>query len=117
MPFELGLAMGAKHFGNAKQRRNTALIMVRERYALPAYLSDLGGSDPAAHNGNAHNVIRIVSRYLHASPQGQMLPGPQSYIAAFTKFKKDLPGMAARLERGTDEIDPYGDSTASISRF
>jgi hypothetical protein len=56
MPFELGLAMGAKHFGGPKRRKNTALIMVRERYALPAYLSDLGGNDPTA-----HGAIRTIS--------------------------------------------------------
>jgi hypothetical protein len=109
MPFELGLAMGAKHFGNARQRRNTALIMVRERYALPAYLSDLSGNDPTAHDGDAHNVIRAVSRYLHITSSGQLLPGPQHYIAGFTKFKEGLPAMAAKLERGPDEIDPYAD--------
>lgn len=109
MPFELGLAMGAKIFGGASRRRNTALIMVREPYALPAYLSDLGGNDPAAHHGNAHNVLRIVCRYLHRTPDGRLLPGPQSYVAAFTKFKADLPGMAARLQWSHDEIDPYAD--------
>ena len=40
MPFELGLAMGAKYFGGKAQRRNSALIMVREPYVLPSYLSD-----------------------------------------------------------------------------
>ena len=49
MPFELGLAMGAKYFGSPKQRRNSALIMVRKDYILSAYLSDLGGNDPVAH--------------------------------------------------------------------
>jgi len=52
MPFELGLAMGAKYFGGPKQRRNSALIMVRKDYILSAYLSDLGGNDPGSHNGN-----------------------------------------------------------------
>jgi hypothetical protein len=44
MPFELGLAMGAKHFGNTDQRKKTALIMVRTHYILPAYLSDLAAA-------------------------------------------------------------------------
>jgi len=109
MPFELGLAMGAKYFGSTRHRRNTALIMVREPYTLPAYLSDLGGNDPTAHHGNAHNVLRIVSRYLHRTPDGRLLPGPQSYVAAFTKFKGDLSGMAARLQWSPNEIDPYAD--------
>ena len=87
MPFELGLAMGAKHFGGPKQSRNSALIMVRERYKLPAYLSDLAGADPAAHGGDPHAVLRIVRGYLHRTPAGKLLPGPRSYVAGFTKFK------------------------------
>jgi hypothetical protein len=114
MPFELGLAMGAKHFGGPKLRRNTALIMVRERYALPAYLSDLGGNDPAAHGGDPHNIMRIVSRYLHTTPAGRLLPGPQSYVAGFRKFKEDLPGIAAGLEWGAAEIDPFANYRAYL---
>jgi hypothetical protein len=107
MPFELGLAMGAKHFGGPKRRKNTALIMVRERYALPAYLSDLGGNDPTAHGGDPHNIMRIVSRYLHATPAGRLLPGPQSYVAGFRKFKEDFPGIAAGLDWHAAKIDPF----------
>lgn len=107
MPFELGLAMGAKYFGGTKRRGNTALIMVRERYALPAYLSDLGGNDPATHGGDPHSIMRVVSRYLHTTPRGRLLPGPQHYIAGFRQFKEDLPGIAAGLEWGAAEIDPY----------
>jgi hypothetical protein len=114
MPFELGLAMGAKHFGGAKRRRNSALNLVREPYVLPAYLSDLGGNDPAAHGGEPHNVIRIVRRYLHATPAGRLLPGPPYLIAAFAKFKEDLVGIAAGMQWGADEIDPLGNYRAYL---
>jgi len=85
MPFELGLAMGAKYFGGPKQRRNSALIMVRKDYILSAYLSDLGGNDPASHNGNPEEVIAVVTRYLHSTPTGKVLPGPRSAIARFAR--------------------------------
>jgi hypothetical protein len=62
MPFELGLAMGAKRFGSRSQRRDRIKIMVEEPYRLPAYLSDLGGNDPAAHHADAAAVIRIARR-------------------------------------------------------
>jgi hypothetical protein len=114
MPFELGLAMGAKHFGGPKRRRNSALIMVREPYKLPAYLSDLGGSDPVAHNGEPENVIRVVRRYLHATPGGRLLPGPTYYIAAFAKFKEHLPGIAVELEWGAHEVDPLANYRAYL---
>lgn len=109
MPFELGLALGAEHFGGPKLRNNSALIMVRERYKLPAYLSDLAGSDPTAHGGNPHAVLRIVRGYLHTTPSGKLLPGPPSYVAGFTKFKADLPAIAKRAEWGGENIDPLAD--------
>jgi hypothetical protein len=62
MPFELGLALGAKRFG--RRPRDRIKIMVGERYKLPAYLSDLGGNDPDAHEHEPDKVIRIVRNYL-----------------------------------------------------
>jgi len=107
MPFELGLAMGAKYFGSTKQRHNKALILTRERHSLPAYLSDLGGNDPTDHGGDAGNVMRVVSRFLHVTPDGSLLPGPQSYTEAFARFKAALPRIAAALDWDAAEIDPY----------
>lgn len=59
MPFELGLAIGAKRFG-ARRKDDSIKIMVAERYRLPAYLSDLGGNDPSAHGNDPHLIIRVV---------------------------------------------------------
>ena len=109
MPFELGLAIGAKYFGGPKLRRNSALIMVRKDYVLNAYLSDLGGNDPVAHNDSPNEVIRAVTRYLHATPQGRVLRGAQSTIARFERFKETLPVMAAALGRAHSEVDPIKD--------
>jgi hypothetical protein len=46
MPFELGMFIGAKTFGGPHHAGKSALVLVNERYVLPAYLSDLGGNDP-----------------------------------------------------------------------
>ena len=83
--------------------------MVRERHTLPAYLSDLGGNDPTDHGNDPGNLIRVVSRFLHVTPDGHLLPGPQSYIEAFAQFKIALPRIAAALDWDADEIDPYVD--------
>lgn len=107
MPFELGLVMGAKYFGGPRLRKLSALIMVRKDYMLNAYLSDLGGNDPVAHNDDPHEVIRIVTQYLHATPEGQVLRGAQSTIVRFERFKETLPGMAAALHRADSEVDPF----------
>ena len=111
MPFELGLVFGAKHFGTKAQREKSALIMVREQFALSEYLSDLAGSDPAAHRDDPREVVRIVSRYLHRTPDGASLPGgPQCLFDKFTLFRTEgLAMSAAAANRTLEECDPIDD--------
>jgi hypothetical protein len=110
MPFELGLAMGAKRFGDPKQRNKTALIMVREKFALPKYLSDLAGGDQHAHGDDPRKLIEIVSRYLHRTPDGRTLPGPKWLAESFILFKTEvLPVMLEAAKRTPAEVDPFLD--------
>jgi hypothetical protein len=109
MPFELGLMMGAKQFGGKKHRDKTALIMVSERYRMPAYLSDLSGSDPSAHHGRLTLVIENVRRYLHSRPLGAPLPGAQHINDALRSFQSKLPEMAKELRIKLHEVDAFGD--------
>lgn len=51
MPFELGLFIGAKRFGNAKHQLKTCIIFDRERYRYQQFLSDIAGQDIRAHGG------------------------------------------------------------------
>lgn len=104
MPFELGLAMGAKRFGTPNRRRDRIKIMVEQPYRLPAYLSDLGGNDPTAHHGEAAAVIRIVRNHLHRAPRGGILAGPTKLTRDFARFRSELPAIAERIEFDPDEI-------------
>jgi hypothetical protein len=105
MPFELGLALGAKLFG--KRARDRIKIMVGKPYAMPAYLSDLGGNDPDAHAGDPTKVIRIVRNFLHSPPAGGVLPGATHLTAEFERFKAKLPDLAKELNCTEDEVRPY----------
>ena len=108
--------MGAKHFGNSDQRKKTALVMVRADYALPAYLSDLGGSDQRAHNNDPSEVMRIVSRYLHETPEGGPVPGRKWLVNSFALFKREvLPAMAAAAKRSIEETGPIDDYRVYLS--
>jgi hypothetical protein len=109
MPFELGLAIGAKHFGGPSRRKNRVLIMVREPYVLPAYLSDLSGNDPAHHNGEPSEIVRIVSRFLHRTPEGKLVPGAQAINDRLGQFLRDLPRLAAETSRSRHEVDAMRD--------
>jgi hypothetical protein len=109
MPFELGMAIGAKYYGGRSRRNNTALIMVSKQYVLPAYLSDLAGNDPLHHNGDPRQVVRIVGRYLHRTPEGKLVPGAQALIDSFVQFNRDLPKLATEAGRTVEEVDAFTD--------
>lgn len=118
MPFELGLAIGAKRFG--RRPRDRIKIMVGERYKLPAYLSDLGGNDPDAHEGQPEKVIRIVRNYLQHTPTGGVLAGPAKLAADFATFKARLPAIAQGIDFQPEEVSGYTDYPTfawSVTRF
>lgn len=107
MPFELGLVMGAKRFGGQRHKGKTALIMVKEPYRLPGYLSDLAGNDPEAHHGRLEEIVRVIRRYLHQRPDGSTLPGPERLLAEFGSFGVWLNERAKRLHLKSDDIHPF----------
>ena len=107
MPFELGMAIGARRFGGPRHRSDRIKIMVTQPYKLPAYLSDLGGNDPDAHNSDPAELIRIVRNFLDISPAGGPLPGPAKLIDTFEAFKAALPELAGRIEHQPQEIGGF----------
>ena len=47
MPLELGLFLGAAHYGNSTQRRKQTLVLDVERFRYQKFLSDIAGQDKA----------------------------------------------------------------------
>jgi hypothetical protein len=107
MPFELGLALGAKRFGGPSHRKDRIKIMVAEPYKLPAYLSDLGGNDPDAHDGKPDALMRIVRNFLDVSPAGRPLPGQAKLIETFDRFTAALPELAEEIDHRPDEVGGF----------
>jgi hypothetical protein len=105
MPFELGLALGAKRYG--RRPRDRIKILIRRQHALPRYLSDLAGNDPEAHNNKPNQIIRITRNFLHQSQTGQALPGPSHLIGVFRKFKQRLPRIARDIDCKPEEVRAY----------
>jgi len=109
MPFELGLAIGAKRFGGRSHKNDRIKIMVAEPYRLPAYLSDLGGNDPSAHHSNTQDAIRIVRNFLQRAPSGGILPGPVRLAENFERFKAETSEIAHRIGFEPREVGGFRD--------
>ncbi len=106
MPLELGIALGARRFGSAKQREMRLLIMVSKPFEMQKYMSDLAGNDPRSHAAKPSNIIRIVRDFLHTDPNGIMLSGATHLDDLFRDFKRILPDLAKRANLTLKEVDP-----------
>ena len=106
MPFELGLFLGAKRYGITRQRRKSCLILDRDRFRYQAFLSDIGGQDISAHDGQPERVIRIVRDWLRASgvPWSAQLPGGAAIVSRYEGFRAELPTLCATAKRADDEL-------------
>ncbi len=85
MPFELGLDVGCRLFANDRRCDKKCLILETERYRYQAAISDLSGSDIAAHHDKPTEMVAQVRDWLNSEASGN-LPGPSHVWAAFTDF-------------------------------
>lgn len=65
MPLELGIDFGCRSFGAGSLKKKRCLILESERYRFRAALSDLSGSDIAAHKDEPRQVVVVVRNWLH----------------------------------------------------
>lgn len=117
MPFELGFYLGARHFGGRRQRKKRSLVLARSRREWAPAMSDLAGVDPSFHGGKPDNAIRAVRDFLHASPQGRMLPGETALIADHHRFLRDLPKMAEAARQTPAEALRYRNYITFLQAF
>jgi hypothetical protein len=85
MPFELGLDVGCRNFGGGVFSQKRCLILEAERYRYQAALSDLSGSDIAAHGNEPKQAATAVRNWL-ASQCCPDAAGPTKIWAAFNDF-------------------------------
>ena len=99
MPFELGLDLGCRRFGNKNQRRKVILVMDVEPFRYQKFISDISGQDVYAHNGTQRGVINQVRDWLRPAlfPEKILPPGSAHVLTRFTRFKKALPSICAGL--------------------
>jgi hypothetical protein len=107
MPLELGIFLGAKHYGVAKQKLKRALVMDTAQYRYQMFISDLAGVDIHAHNGDANTALRKTRNWL-ANVSRRQLPSANRLVNLYNRFQADLPALAHELEFDPNHI-PYVD--------
>ena len=94
MPFELGVFLGARYYGNASQRQKSCLILDRDRYRYQIFCSDIAGQDIRAHSNEVSQALTAVRNWLQTNlPSSRRLPGPSTLAARYIEFRRQLPFM------------------------
>lgn len=94
MPFELGIFLGAKKYGNPTQREKSCLILERDQYRYQIYCSDIAGQDIRAHGNKAETAIRAVRNWLStARGTSVAIPSPKRIAQRYIAYRFDLPTM------------------------
>jgi hypothetical protein len=116
MPLELGLFLGAKRYGNARQRQKICLILDRERYRYQQFCSDIAGQDIRSHDNDPGAAIRVVRDWLRNAlvQPAILLPSGSRIASRYALFQSDLPLICERIGLDADELI-FNDLTALIS--
>lgn len=94
MPYELGVFMGCKSFGDEIQKTKDFLVLDSVPHRYKRLISDLAGYDFPAHNDNVNNIIKNVRDWL-SNISSKKLPGPKYHIDRFEIFLSDLPRLCS----------------------
>lgn len=113
MPLELGIFIGAKHFGNDQNKKKRYLVLDREAFRYQAYISDLGGQDIQRHNDTIEGMVSALRSWLgHRTTR--KLPGGTYIFNKYQQFLELLPEMCDELKQTTDELN-FLDYTSLVS--
>jgi hypothetical protein len=112
MPFELGLFLGAKRFGNRNQKAKSCLILEREPYLSHKCCSDIAGQDLRPHGGDPARAIAAVRNALASARQGTArIPGHARMNQRFQQFTTDLPAACAGLHLDPTDLSFFDYAT------
>lgn len=103
MPLELGIFLGAKHFGTQVQKEKSCLILDSEKFRYQKFMSDIAGQDIKAHENNERINIRVVRDWLRTYSQ-LSLPSGSVVWTRYKVFKKDLPLLCKDSQLNVKEL-------------
>lgn len=90
MPFELGIDIGCKTFGDKNHNTKKCLILEKERFRYQAALSDLSGADIKVHHDSEETLIKEVRNWLTDVATIQKPPSPSAVWSAFIDYNSWL---------------------------
>ena len=97
MPLELGIFLGAKTFGDRRQKQKVCLVLDEEQYRYQKFCSDIAGQDPSAHNNDPATAITVVRDWLRTHTRFG-IPSGSRIVERYALFRKALPIMCKKAD-------------------
>lgn len=92
MPLELGLWIGAEHFGEGIQKEKQFVVVESEKYRVKKYISDIDGQDIISHENNPDLLIDKLRDWL-SDISDVPVPSPRSIKLNLINFNLQLPAQ------------------------
>ena len=104
MPFELGIFLAAKKFGDEKQQKKKCLILDKNPYRYKQFISDISGQDIEAHEDEPSIVVLKVRDWLRAASKRSNIPSGSVIWEHYGNFIGKLPSMCLELNLNPKEL-------------
>ena len=104
MPFELGLDVACKKFGNTSQKQKRLLIMDKTPFRYLKFISDIRGQDIEGHNNSIKQIIMNVRNWLSTESKKNDIPGGEYIYQRYRIFKRELPPLCKQLKITVEEL-------------
>jgi hypothetical protein len=113
MPYELGIFMGCKSFGDVHHKKKDFLVLDSKAHRYKILISDLAGYDFPPHNNDPLTVISIIRDWLSVAA-AKNLPGALYFQERYQSFLNDLPQLC-QISHTTPEMLNFKDYYALVS--
>lgn len=109
MPFELGLDLGARHYGTGALKSKCCIVLEAQDYTYQKTLSDIAGQDPAYHHNSPDEAISAVRGWLRTASARTTIPGDLTIKRRFAEFSTQVSEIAAKagLDRANLKFVDY----------
>jgi hypothetical protein len=104
MPLELGLFLGAKRYGNKRQKTKSCKILDTDKYRFQKFCSDISGQDISAHHGDPEEAIKSVRNWFGKTRRNILIPSGSKLVERYRKFQDDLPILCQSLKLTVAEL-------------
>jgi hypothetical protein len=114
MPLELGIFLGMRHAGSARQKTKNCLVLDADRYRYQKFISDIAGQDIRAHEMVPARAVKAVRSWLRNQPTtSSSIPGGTRMTTRYMEFRALLPVMCTEAALDEDELE-FNDYTTLL---